>query len=196
MCVLLYPVCFGVCHPSSAARSCVCLVLPAVRAVVRSCHGRVCTIRFLLGMQQLLQLLPASESRQKIDLLNSISLISLCSSANNLKSWLRENSGTGLIVFLSSWLIANLWGKAVMGSACPCGAKGEITARCAVAGTHPQGTSRLCFQLCGCFRGVHGATAAVPKRPEGLAVGAEATSSPLGNRSQGSGQMRLSHVLL
>lgn len=60
-------------------------MLPTIHAVVRSCHGRVCTIRFLLGMQQLLQLLPAFESRQKIDLLNSISLIFLRSSANNLK---------------------------------------------------------------------------------------------------------------
>lgn len=86
MCVLLYPVYLGVCHLSSAARNCVLRVLPAIPAVVRSCHGRVCTIRFLLGMQQLVQLLPAFESRQKIDLLNSISLISLLGSPNNLKS--------------------------------------------------------------------------------------------------------------
>lgn len=159
MCVLLYPVYLGVCHLSSAARNCVLWVLPAIPAVVRSCHGRVCTIRFLLGMQQLVQLLPAFESRQKIDLLNSISLIFLLGSPNNLKSWLWENSGTSLIMFLSSWLIANLWGKAVMGSACPGAAEGEITARCSVAGTHPPSPkekAKLCFQLCAGSRLIQG----------------------------------------
>lgn len=184
MCVLLYPVSLGVCHPSIAARSCTRLVLPAIPAVVRSCHGRVCTIRVLLGMQQLVQLLPAFESRQKIDLLNSISLIFLRSSANNLKSWLRENSGTSLIVFLSSWLIANLWGKAEMGSACPCAAEGRLQPDVLRLGhTHSRlhRASSAFSSALGTlwFRDVHGATAAVPRRTEVVAVGTEATSSQI-----------------
>lgn len=73
----------------------------------------------LLGMKQYIQLLFGFESKQKIDLLNSISFIFLGHFHEQTEKLTSEKFRDKLDYAFASWFISNLWGKAMIGYACP-----------------------------------------------------------------------------
>jgi len=87
-------------------------------------------------MKQYIQLLFGIESKKQIDLLNCISFIFLGHFPEQTEELTSEKFRDKLDYVFASWFISNLWGKTMIGSACPSTDEGEIRSGYAWAGTH------------------------------------------------------------